>query len=100
MFGGGTVTFTNNTCTQVGTVSSQKGTWGTGIDVGSEAGTGNVITGNSITNVGAYLAESSVVNLGGGGGTFSNNTVSTDKGKYKAISAGSGWTVSNNTIIA
>lgn len=89
------VTLTNNTFDRIGQVSGGAG--GAAVDV--SAGSAHSITGNSFTNVGAYLTESNVIELTGGAGTFSNNTVSTSNGKYKAISAGSGWTVSNNTII-
>ena len=94
----GTVTFTNNTIDQIGTVSGQVA-FGAAVDILSGCGSGCSITGNTFTNVGPYLSESSTIELAGGGGTFSNNTVSTGNGKYNPISAGSGWTLLNNKIV-
>lgn len=67
-----------------------------------------IITGCSFTNIGAYCilgtggAPQPVVQLyvptGFVSGTFSNNTVQTDGGKYTPIVSSAAWVVSGNTI--
>jgi parallel beta-helix repeat protein len=58
------------------------------------------ITGNQFLNVGDYVQAGAVIQLLSPSGTFSNNVVNTDGGKYPAISApNSGWTIANNTIL-
>jgi parallel beta-helix repeat protein len=58
-----------------------------------------VITGCSFTNIGPYIQGAALVQLLSEYGTLSGNTIHTDNGKYKAISAPSSWTIGENTIL-
>ena len=59
----------------------------------------STMKGNQFLNIGDYVKGGAVIQLYPSNGTFSNNIVHTNNGKYQAISAPSGWTLTNNTIL-
>ena len=98
-YGGSGLNVTNNTCSQIAAIPRTKKLPGV-VQIDSGMGSAT-ITGNSFLQTGGYLPSgSAVINLTSPSGTFSGNTVSTDNGKYTAITDGPSWVISNNTIVA